>query len=125
VYYSEDGSLKDEHKTAIWDRTFIDAGHKLGREPCPGPKLEGLIRDAGFINVRHHRFKLPIGPWAKDPHLKDVGLCNLAQILEGLEGFTLRLFCDFLKWSEEEVLVLLAGVRHEMKSGAVHGMFDL
>lgn len=97
----------------------------MGRDPTPGPKLEGHLQQAGFVNIRHHRYKLPIGPWAKDPHLKDVGLCNLAQIMEGLEAFSLRLFCDFLKWTEEEVLVLMAGVRKELKSGTLHAMFDL
>jgi hypothetical protein len=124
-YYSEDGSLKEDHMTLIWINTLLEAAHRMGRDPQPGLKLEGHLHDAGFINIRHKRYKLPIGPWAKDPHLKDVGLCNLAQIMEGLEALSLRLFCDFLKWSEEEVLVLLAGVRRELKSGTIHAMFDL
>jgi SAM-dependent methyltransferase len=123
-YYSEDGSLTPDHKTLIWINTFLEAAHKMGRDPQPGAKLKGHLEQAGFVNVRHHRYKLPIGPWPKDPHLKDVGLCNLAQILEGLEGFSLRLFCDYLKWTEEEVLVLCAGVRRELKSGTIHAMFD-
>jgi hypothetical protein len=123
-YYSEDGSLTENHKTLIWINTFLDAARKMGREPSPGPTLEGHLLDAGFEHVHHTRYKIPIGPWAKDAHLKDIGLCNLAQILDGLEGFSLRLFCDILKWSEEEVLVLLAGVRKELKSGTVHAMFD-
>jgi hypothetical protein len=57
--------------------------------------------------------------------MKDLGLCNLVQTLDGLEGFSLRLFCGVLKWTEAEVLVLLAKVRSEMKSGAVHAIFDL
>lgn len=123
-YYSEDGSLTEDHKTMKWINTFLEASHKAGRDPQPGPRLEGHLRDAGFVNVKHHRFKLPIGPWPKDPHLKDVGLCNLAQILDGLEAFSLRLFCEGLKWTEEEVLVLMAGVRKELKSGTIHAMFD-
>lgn len=75
--------------------------------------------------MHHQRFKVPIGPWAKDPHLKDLGFCNLAQTLDGLEAFSLRLFCGILKWSEEEVLLLLAKVRNELKGGAVHAIFDL
>lgn len=123
-YYSEDGSLTKDHKTLIWINTLLDAANQMGREPSPGPRLEGFLQDAGFQRVQHYRFKIPIGPWAKDPHLKDIGMCNLAQILDGLEAFSLRIFCDFLKWSEEEVLVLLANVRKELKSGTIHAMFD-
>ena len=90
----------------------------------PGPQLEGWAKDAGFKNVVHQRFKLPIGPWPRDPHLKTVGLYNITQVLEGLEGFSLRLYCDVLGWSEEEVLVLLAKVRQELKSGKIHCHVD-
>lgn len=97
----------------------------MGRDPCPGPKLAGWARDAGFKHVQSHRFKIPIGPWAKDPHLKDIGMCNLAQIMDGLEAFSLRIFCGFLQWSEDDIRVLLANVRKELKSGTIHAMFDL
>lgn len=124
-YYSEDGSLTPDHATLTWINTLLDAARQLQREPCPGPLQKGWVEDAGFVNVRHEVFKIPIGPWARDAHMKDIGLCNLAQVLEGLEGFSLRLFCGVLKWPEEEVLVLLAKVRKELKGGEFHGIFNL
>ncbi|CAM1511202.1 Fc.00g087150.m01.CDS01 [Cosmosporella sp. VM-42] len=123
-WYSEDGSMTPKHQTHIWDQTFLKAADKLGREPCPGPRLEQWVKDAGFKNVVHHRFKFPMGPWPKDPHKKDVGMCNLVQTLDGLEAFSLRLFCGILGWSKEEVLVLLAGVRQELKTRAFHAQYD-
>lgn len=108
-----------------WITTLIEAARKIGREPCPGPKLEGWVRDAGFTNVTHHRYRYPIGPWAKDPHMKQVGTYNIAQVLGGLEAFSLRLFCGVLDWKQEEVLVLLAKVRSELKSSSLHAQFDL
>ncbi|KAK2049588.1 methyltransferase [Colletotrichum somersetense] len=95
-----------------------------GRTACPGPKLEGWVKDAGFQNVTHQRFKVPIGPWAKEYHYRDVGMLNLAQLLDGLEGFTIKLFCGVLGQTREEVLVLLAKVRQEMKNSPYHAMFD-
>lgn len=84
-----------------------------------------FVKDAGFENIKAQMFKVPIGPWAKDPRMKDIGMCNLAQILDGLEAFSLRLFCGVLKWTEEEVHVLLAKVRQELKSGKIHALFNL
>ncbi|KAH7311473.1 methyltransferase domain-containing protein [Stachybotrys elegans] len=119
-YHCDDGSLTDEHSTKIWIDGLHEAGLKLGRDPRPGGKIEGWVKDAGFQNVVHQRYKFPIGPWAKDPQLKTVGMWNIAQVLEGLEAFSLRLYCDVLGWDEKEVVVLLAKVRKELTSGKLH-----
>jgi hypothetical protein len=56
--------------------------------------------------------------------MKQIGMYNIAQVLSGLEGFSLRLFCHVLGWKREEVLVLLANVRKELKSPEIHAQFD-
>ncbi|EGS19969.1 uncharacterized protein CTHT_0044650 [Thermochaetoides thermophila DSM 1495] len=123
-YYSEDGSLKPESYTYQWITTLLDAARQTGRDPCPGPKLEGYLRDAGFINVEHRRIRWPIGPWPRDPHLKEVGMYNWHQIMQGLEAFSLRLYCQVLGWKEEEVMVLLGHVRNELRNPGLHAQFD-
>ncbi|KAK3346883.1 S-adenosyl-L-methionine-dependent methyltransferase [Lasiosphaeria hispida] len=124
LYYSEDGSLTDDHHTLKWLKALLPLADKIGREPCPGPKQEKWVRDAGFREVTVQKFRFPLGPWAKDPLLKEVGMCNLAQVLEGLEAFSLRLFCDVGKWDEKEVLLLLSKVRKEVKDPNIHMQFD-
>ena len=79
----------------------------------------------GFINVVAQKFKVPIGPWPKDKHLKTVGSFNLVQIEDGLEAFTLRLFTTVLGWQLEEVQVLLANVRKDIRDPRIHAQFDL
>ncbi|KAK2050679.1 S-adenosyl-L-methionine-dependent methyltransferase, partial [Colletotrichum somersetense] len=108
---SDDGTLKDEHFTS--------------QCPQPGSKLEVWVKGAGFVNINHQRFKIPIGDWPKDPHYKECGLINLMQVLDGLEGFTLRIFTSVLGWTKEEVFVLLAEMRRELKSRAFHAYIDL
>jgi hypothetical protein len=126
LYYSEDGSLTEDSYLLKWIKLFIDAARsKLNREPCPGRFLEGWVKDAGFSNVVHRRFRLPLGSWPKDSHMKDIGLCNLAQLLEGLEAFSLKLFCGILGMSTEEVHVLLASIRKELAARKYHAQFDL
>ncbi|KAK1487177.1 TAM domain methyltransferase [Colletotrichum cuscutae] len=78
------------------------------------------MRDLGFQNVKHRHYKIPIGPWAKDPSLKDIGMGNLIQMLEGLDAFTLKLFFTALDWTREKALVLLSQVRQEMKACETH-----
>lgn len=91
----------------------------------PGPRLEGWVKDAGFTDVVHQRFKLPIGSWPKDPHYKELGIINLIQLMDGAEAFTFRIFCDVLGWTRDECIVMLAKVRNELKSNTFHARMEL
>lgn len=66
---SPDNSLKNEHASRIFNLELIKAFRSRGKEPCPGPLLEGLLKDAGFVNVQVQRYVLPVGTWPVDPHL--------------------------------------------------------
>ncbi|KAJ4302534.1 hypothetical protein N0V88_002683 [Collariella sp. IMI 366227] len=123
-YYSEDGSLKADSAIIKWTKSLNAAAYAAGRDPCPGSKLEGWVRDAGFVNVTHHKFRFPIGDWPKDPHLKTVGKLNLMQVLQGPVAFSLRLFVDVMKWEQDEVTTLLANVRKELMDRKVHPQVD-
>lgn len=119
----QDGTLENT-EVCRWNALMMEACARLKREAAPGPKLEGWVRDAGFRNVQRRDLKIPLGPWAKDPELQDIGMCNLAQTLDGLEGFTMKLFCGVLGWNEEAVIVFLAKVRRELKKGDIHGFLN-
>ncbi|KAK2046772.1 UMTA methyltransferase [Colletotrichum somersetense] len=116
----DDGTLAEKHETRKWGEQLIAACRMIGREPCPGPKLEGWTRNSGFFDVFHQKFKLPIGPWPKDLHYKDIGMINLVQLLDGLDAFSLRTFCGILGWTRDEVIVMLSQVRKELKYGVFH-----
>ncbi|KAF9878399.1 methyltransferase domain-containing protein [Colletotrichum karsti] len=124
LYGCDDGTLTEDHALMKWDRLFIEACDTLGREHSPGPKLEGWVRQARFKNIRHHHFKIPLGPWAKNPHMKDLGWHNLAQTMEGLDAFTLKLFISVLGWKREEVINLLEHVRDELMSNTFHAYLN-
>ena len=69
TYYSEDGSLKEEHALLKWITTLRDAAQDFGREASPGPKLVEWMKDAGFEGITDEKLRMPIGPWPKDKHL--------------------------------------------------------
>ncbi|KAF6844992.1 UMTA methyltransferase family protein [Colletotrichum musicola] len=124
--YSGDGTLTEKHATREWSKTFVTTLRSMGLDPAPGPQLEGWVREhGGFDNIFHQKYRAPVGPWPKDPFLSDLGMLNLTQTLEGLEGFSLRMFCGVLGRTREEVLVQLAEVRRELKSNAFHCQFDI
>ncbi|KAF4875402.1 Secondary metabolism regulator LAE1 [Colletotrichum siamense] len=125
LYRSDNGSYNEKHQTHKMLNMFFDACKIIGREARPGPLIPQWLEDAGFVNIVHHRYPIPVGPWARDPHYKDIGMMNLHQVLDGLEAFNLRLFTGVLGWTEAEVQVLLAQCRKELKTGAFHAYINL
>ena len=73
LYYSEDGTYVPELSIHKWATTLLKATEDFGRDPYPGKNLEKWAKEAGFVNVFAQRYKLPIGPWARDKHLKTIG----------------------------------------------------
>lgn len=65
-WYSKDGSHSPESDAAKYIQLLVQATQRAGKESNPGPKLEQWLKDAGFKNVVHQKYKVPIGPWAKD-----------------------------------------------------------
>ncbi|KAF2108242.1 S-adenosyl-L-methionine-dependent methyltransferase [Lophiotrema nucula] len=124
-FYSEDESCNPSSHTAKFMRLLNDASRRLGKEPSPGPKLEQWVTDAGFRNVTHRKFKLPVGPWPKSQQQKEIGTFNLTQVVEGLEAYSMRLFTSALGWQPEEVEVFCAHVRAELKDQrSAHRLVD-
>jgi SAM-dependent methyltransferase len=96
-----------------------------------GVDLEGVLkkpdemREAGFVDVQVKQIKMPIGKWPKNPLLKKVGLYLLAVILDGLEGISLGPLCRGLGWQKQEVDVLLAEVRTDLKNSSIHSYYSM
>jgi hypothetical protein len=117
--------LRQDSALLVWISTLLGAARTLGREPNPGSRLAGWVSEAGFERVCATRYKVPIGAWARDPLLKELGAYNLAQIENGLEGLSMRLFTAVLKWEEKEIRALLDRVRKDLRDPSIHAMFDL
>jgi SAM-dependent methyltransferase len=124
-YYSQDGTLTTEHALRRWLTTAYGAIATTRRTLKPGVQLEDWMRSVGFVNVQVIKTPLPLGPWPKDKRQKRIGLLNWAQLWEGLEGMSLRLFIDILGYSEAQLHVLLAEVRKDLQTPSIHPIFDL
>ncbi|MCJ1224054.1 hypothetical protein MMC12_000697 [Toensbergia leucococca] len=124
-YTSPDGSLTPKHAIKIFNSEFLRASRAANVEPCPGPRLEGWAKEAGFIDLHHEKIVLPIGTWPADKHLKKVGAWNKLQISSGLEAFTYALFTRKLGYSVKEVEVVCSKIRAELQDPAIHSMIHL
>ena len=123
---TDDKSLPADSSISKWCINQEEAAQKMGRSlRISGQDFKKQMEAAGFVNVEFREYKLPIGPWPKDPKLKEVGLFQLAGMLEGIDGLTLALWTRFLGWDEQEITVFLAKVKAEFKRASIHSFWPL
>lgn len=85
--------------------------------------MRASIEAVGFVDVHERLYKVPMGPWAKDRLLKEIGLLNLQHWKSGLEGYAMWLLTKFgapTAWTKEEVEIYLVNVRKELKDTRIH-----
>ena len=66
---SPDGTFTPDRAFYKFNREFIKTTRATGMEPCPGPLLEGWMKETGFEDVAAHKFVWPVGTWPADKHL--------------------------------------------------------
>lgn len=64
--------------------------------------------------------QVPIGTWPRDKNLKMLGAYQREHMIISIESFTLAPLTRIMGWSVEEVQVLIAGVRSELKNPKNH-----
>ena len=124
LWRSPDASLAGTMSEKV-NRIFIDTCNAGGLDPCPGRNLEAWVRAAGFVDVQVKVYVIPFGTWAADKKLKQVGAWNYLQTTEGLESFFMAVFTRMLNYKKEEVDVMCAQVRSDLKNPKFHSFFHM
>lgn len=93
---SQDGST-DGTIFEKWGIVSLQAGDAFGKTLRIPEEAKDRMIAAGFVDVVERRFTVPIGPWAKDPHLKELGRYNRLYWEEGIQGWTIMLLTNILK----------------------------
>ncbi|PGH13963.1 hypothetical protein AJ80_06101 [Polytolypa hystricis UAMH7299] len=119
-FYSDDGTHEKAINCLEINRLAREASAKFGKDIHTVNTWTDRMEKAGFKNVKQVTRKLPISPWPKDPKMKELGRFQLANMLEALDSYTLSLFTRVLGWKKEEVQVLNAGARSELKDRSIH-----
>ena len=116
----DDGTLTG---TALltWCEGMLKLGRARGMNFDNPFKYRQWVEEAGFVNVQEHAQILPISPWPKDQHLKQIGSWIQFSLGEGLEAFSIQMWMEETGWSYDEYKVFLAQVRKDITSRKVHG----
>ena len=122
---NDDGTLTPEHTIYKWSHLLLEATRRIGSS-CDNPtKYAEWMRDAGFVNVQEVIYKWPSNTWPKDKKHKTLGLWNLANLLDGVEGFTMAMFTRILEWRPQAVHAFLVGVREDSKNRQIHNYYPM
>lgn len=118
---ADDGSIPEDHVFKRWSDLFIEAGERSGKTFRILDLQKQYVIDVGLKNVEEQRYKMPVGPWSRDPKLKEIGRWHLLECYEGIEGWAMALLTRVMGWTFEEVQLFLAEVRTAFKDCRVHG----
>lgn len=119
-FTSDDGSLKADSVLVNWSTLICDAAAKYNRPVPLYTEYRQWFEEAGFVDIKQIVFKSPTNSWPKNKLLKEVSKFQLLAHIEGLEGVSIALMTRVLNWKPEEVKVLMAKLRPELKCRAVH-----
>jgi hypothetical protein len=97
--------LAPDGPLAAWSNDLIAASEKLGRPAIVGINLKEIFERVGFVDVEQRTYKMPIGGWAKDQRLKEIGYMWGINVLEGAAGFSLQLFSKAFERTSAQIEV--------------------
>lgn len=83
-----------------------------------------MMRGAGFEDVVAQPVKWPINTWPRDPKHKELGRWAMENFSWGCESMSLALFTRVLGWTHDEVRVLMALVRRDLRNKKIHAYWN-
>ncbi|KAH7175529.1 S-adenosyl-L-methionine-dependent methyltransferase [Dactylonectria macrodidyma] len=118
---TRNGAVPPEHPIAKYWALVTEGLAALGVNfhAAANGNLANMMREAGFINVTERVFHVPLGTWPKNKVLKTVGLYWRTILMDGMQAIALGPLTRGLRWSPEQVEMLLVDVRRAYNSNTM------
>ncbi|KAJ5782596.1 hypothetical protein N7457_004370 [Penicillium paradoxum] len=117
---SDDGTHELATVLDDWQKLLNQASVKFGKPLNIAPRVSEWMTEQGFANVTDDTYKCPVGGWAKNRRLKEIGRIGKVTILEVVEPYTLALFTRVLGFTYQEAQEYMHKVRAELMSNSYH-----
>lgn len=98
TFASDDGTVPPTSAIAKWRDLLVEAFEKMERPVNMVNSYRKLMEEAGFVDIVEVVHKWPMSTWPKDPEYKDLGAWQLANLLQGIQGFCMAPFTRALGW---------------------------
>ncbi|KXX82518.1 Trans-aconitate 2-methyltransferase [Madurella mycetomatis] len=113
--FSDDDSFDRATWTKEWVTKLDDASKMFGKRINVAAQHKQWMIDAGFKDVREQVRRIPIGSWAKDPLLKELGRFEQLHMQMSVASHTPALFTRVWSFTEPQVKLLIEGVKREFR----------
>lgn len=122
---SQTQALSDDHVYKRWNRAMVLAADRMGKPTHNVARgaTKTALEEAGYVDLVHERFKVPLGDWAADPKLRRIGRCTHDWVDESLETFGLYIFKEFVGMSYAECQLMFAEYRAAMKDPKLQSFY--
>ncbi|KAM4062729.1 methyltransferase [Hirsutella rhossiliensis] len=114
--FSDDDSFDRAPWTKEWVSKLSAASSMYGKPINVARFHKQWMMDAGFEHVQEVVHRIPIGPWAKDRALKELGRFELIHMQMSVDSHTPALFTRVLNYSSDQTRVLIEGVKREFRN---------
>jgi len=124
---SDTGLVDDDHIFNRWCKYFFDSSKVTGRRfdfPRKG-EMKKIMDEAGFVDVVHRQWKIPIGGWARDPKMKELGFFTFEFIDSSLEGFALFILNKIMEWEVDRIMAHVKEMQDGIRRGRLMPYFIL
>lgn len=116
----DDDTLDPTGPVAAWFNDLLVASEHVQRPAILGATLKEVYEKVGFVDIHQRTVKMPIGGWARDTRLKEVGYMWEANLLDGLGGFSYQLFNRAFNRTPAEIELCLVDVRQHLGDPRTH-----
>ncbi|KAF2789842.1 S-adenosyl-L-methionine-dependent methyltransferase, partial [Melanomma pulvis-pyrius CBS 109.77] len=117
---SDDDTINQAVNVCQWQLLCNEAAAVFKKEIRIADSLKQRMLDKGFVDLQERIVKVPIGPWPKDPKMKEIGRYQREHMAMGIEPYTFGFIGKVLGWSEQECKILIAKVVNEVRDRNLH-----
>ncbi|RAH49795.1 class I SAM-dependent methyltransferase [Aspergillus brunneoviolaceus CBS 621.78] len=117
---SDDGTDQQAVRIHEYQRKLDEASRRFGKRMNIASSVRGWMQDAGFQHVTDDTYKCPLGPWARNPHFKELGRMGKAAFFDTIEPYSLALLTRVMDYTYEQAQRYAQDVRHELVHGSFH-----
>ncbi|KAH6884577.1 S-adenosyl-L-methionine-dependent methyltransferase [Thelonectria olida] len=119
-FMSDDGTSEKAIHAQRWAAAILDSSESFGKPIDCAHLWKDKLSKVGFVDVCQEIRKIPIGAWPKDPKLKEIGKYQEVQSLQAIDSYTPKLFEKILGWPMDEIQVIMAQAKSELKDPSIH-----
>jgi hypothetical protein len=113
------GDLPTESAIYKWMQIIDEGSAELGRPWHNVQYYRQWFEEVGFEDVTQKEYYFPTSAWAKGKYYKELSVYTQRNLLNGIEGMSLKIM-GTMGWSAEEVRDFLPAVREDIKNKKLH-----